>query len=141
MQGVHIIQNYGNQSGIHHSTSQVVWNRTHFDASSSGLQGLEGGREIVKAIQRKRSVKHLVLGRNALGDDGVEYIMRYLCSEDGRKLPIEEISLDVTGMGDRALDSISEYLFNNQTIVGLHLPNVSHSSVCDTKSKTLLESS
>lgn len=69
-------------------------------------------------------MKHLLLGQNAFGDAGIIQILEYLCTEKGRKLPIEEVSLNVTGMGDAALDSLSKYLTDNQTLVGLHLPHV-----------------
>jgi hypothetical protein len=78
----------------------------------------------VNALKKRSAVKHLLLGFNRLGDGGVEVIFNYLCSSEGRKLPLEEISLNNAQMGNAALDALSKYLENNQLLLGLHLPHV-----------------
>ena len=98
--------------------------RTHADFSDRRLISRSGAEKVISVLKHKGALKHLLLGNNELGDDGIGLIMEYLCSEDGRRLSLEEIGLNVTHIGDQALDAISRYLNGNQTLVGLHLQNV-----------------
>ena len=74
-------------------------------------------------IQSRRTVTKLILGHNDLGDDGCRELFRYLCSDDGRRFRISEISLNSNGIGDKGLLAISEYLRNNQNLRELFLQN------------------
>lgn len=100
-----------------------VNSRTLVDWSSRGLRSKEGAEQVVNALKKKSGVKHLLLAKNDFGDEGMEVIMEFLCSPEGRKLPIEEINLSDTRLDDGGLDAISKYLTRNQLLVGLHLPN------------------
>lgn len=68
----------------------------------------------------------LILGHNSLGSDGCEELFRFLCSEEGHRYKLSEISINSNGIGDRGLEAISEYLVGNQNIRELKLQNVSH---------------
>jgi hypothetical protein len=104
--------------------------RAHVDWSSRDLRSKSGAEQVVNELKKRSSARHLLLGQNALGDDGIELIMAFLCSPDGRRLPIEEISLNETQMSDGALDAVSRYLSGNQTLVGLHLLHVCTFQTC-----------
>jgi len=97
--------------------------RTHPDCSSSSLVSATGAQIVIDELRKPEmnALKRLLLEHNALGDEGLELIMNYLCTEDGRTLPIEEINLNVTGMGDVALNAVSKYLEGNQKLIELHL--------------------
>lgn len=85
-----------------------------------------GAQVIIEKIKSRRAVEKLLLGQNSLGDVGCEELFRFLCSEQGRRYKLAEISINSNGIGDRGLEVISEYLTGNQYIRELKLQNVSH---------------
>ena len=107
------------------STSRPPSIRTHIDLHDRSLKNAEGAQRIITVLRASKNVRHLILGHNPLGDDGVRTLMEFLVSESGRRLPIEELSLNVTEMGDDGLEAIADYLNGNQVLHSLHLQNVS----------------
>ena len=66
----------------------------------------------------------LILGHNKLADDGTRELFRFLCTEEGRKYRINEISLNANDIGDRGLEGIIDYLTGNMWLTDLFLLNV-----------------
>lgn len=89
-----------------------------------------GAREVIAMIENRRSVTKLILGHNDLGDDGCIELFHYLCSDDGRRYKIAEISLNSNEIGDKGLAAIAEYLENNTDLRELFLQNVSKDVHC-----------
>ncbi|KAI0027389.1 hypothetical protein K488DRAFT_61684, partial [Vararia minispora EC-137] len=75
---------------------------------------------IINELQKRRSVVRLLVGHNALGDDGFAKLFEYLCGE-GCRHPIEEIQADHTQLGSAGLRAISQYLDGNQHLRSLQL--------------------
>lgn len=75
----------------------------------SGLSGIQGAEAIVKLLRTHRSIHHLILGHNALGDTGCIALFDYLRSEEGAKHRLKEISLNANGIGDKGLWAIARY--------------------------------
>lgn len=88
-----------------------------------------GAQNIIKTIKSRRALQKLFLGQNSLGDLGCEELFRFLCSEQGRRHKLGEISVNSNGIGDRGLEVISEYLTDNQHLRELKLQNVSYPDI------------
>ena len=84
----------------------------------------EGAQEVIKTIRSRKSVTKLILGHNHLGDDGCRELFRFLCTEDGRRYRIAEISLNSNNIGNDGLEAIAEYLRGNEHLRELFLQNV-----------------
>lgn len=80
---------------------------------------------MIKDISSRRFVTKLILGHNNLGDEGCEALFNYLCSEEGRKYKLAEISLNSNGIGNQGLMAVAEYLKNNTHLRVLFLQSVS----------------
>ena len=76
-------------------------------------------------IKARKTVSKLILGHNALGDEGTRALFRFLCSDEGRRYRIAEISLNSNGIGNVGLEAIAEYLEGNENLKELFLQNVS----------------
>ncbi|TCD61744.1 hypothetical protein EIP91_007993 [Steccherinum ochraceum] len=87
--------------------------RKRVELTGRGLSSVDGAEFVIKAISERRSVTHLVLGHNPLGDDGCEKLFEWLDSEAGRKYHIEVIHLNVCNIGDRGLVAIGQFLDGN----------------------------
>lgn len=105
--------------------SNALPSRSHIVLHDTGLRGVAGAQTLVNILSRSRKVKALVLGHNPFKDEGIEELFAYLCSDLGRHLKIEEISLNATALGDTGLDAVSRYVAGNHVLKGLHLQNVS----------------
>lgn len=79
-------------------------------------------------IQSRRFVHRLIIGHNELGDEGCRRLFGFLCTEEGRKHDIQEISLNANDIGDEGLLAVSRYLKNNQRVRELFLQNVGAAS-------------
>ena len=94
--------------------------------SSNSLLFELGAREVIAALRARKSVTKLILGHNELGDEGCKELFRFLCTSDGRRYHIAEISLNSNGIGDIGLEAISNYIQGNVHLRELFLQNVSH---------------
>ena len=65
-----------------------------------------------------------MLGYNLLQDDGCEALFDFLCTEEGQRHGIVEISLNGNGIGARGLLAICRYLNGNTVLQELFLQNV-----------------
>ena len=65
-----------------------------------------------------------MLGYNLLQDDGCEALFDFLCTEEGQRHGIVEISLNGNGIGPRGLLAICRYLNGNTVLQELFLQNV-----------------
>ncbi|KAH8113791.1 RNI-like protein [Phellopilus nigrolimitatus] len=97
--------------------------RAHIDKHDAGLTSVAGAREVIAAIQVRRAVTKLILGHNALGDAGTTELFRFLCTPEGRKYKIAEISLNSNAIGDAGLAAITQYLEGNEHLRELFLQN------------------
>ncbi|TFY70950.1 hypothetical protein EVG20_g2056 [Dentipellis fragilis] len=97
--------------------------RGHVDCSDRGWAGANGARSVIETITGRRFVTRLLLGHNQLGDDGCEVLCDFLCSEEGQKYRIEEISLNSNDIGDRGLRALARYLLGNTSLRDLFLQN------------------
>ncbi|KAG9002301.1 hypothetical protein FRB95_007428 [Tulasnella sp. JGI-2019a] len=96
---------------------------THLDVHGRNLQGLEGAQYIVDTLERIPTIKHLILGNNSFGDNGVAALFQYLTSERGTRLQIVEISLNSCDIGNLGLRAICGYLNGNVRLKSLYLQN------------------
>ena len=87
-------------------------------------QAVLGALEVIDMIRSKQRVTKPILGHNDLGDDGCVVLFGFLNSQQGRRYPISEISLNSNRIGDRGLQAIGEYLKDNTTLKELFLQNV-----------------
>ncbi|OCB84047.1 RNI-like protein [Sanghuangporus baumii] len=97
--------------------------RAHIDMHDKGLRSISGAQEVISAIQVRKTVTKLILGHNALGDDGAQELFRFLCSKEGRRYRIGEISLNSNGIGNTGLEAIAKYLEGNENLKELFLQN------------------
>ncbi|KAA1472470.1 RNI-like protein [Dentipellis sp. KUC8613] len=97
--------------------------RGHVDCSDRGWAGANGARSVIETITGRRFVTRLLLGHNQLGDDGCEVLCDFLCSEEGQKYRVEEISLNSNDIGDRGLRALARYLRGNTSLRDLFLQN------------------
>jgi Leucine Rich repeat len=116
----------------------------YLDQHDAGLNGVQGAEAIVKVLRMRRSVHHLILGHNELGDAGCVALFDYLRSEEGRMHNLLEISLNMNSIGDAGLWAIARYrvfanffmkcwrlfcdlryLETNESLTALFLQNVS----------------
>ena len=88
-------------------------------------QFISGAENIISIIRGRKSVTELLLGNNALMDDGCEYLFDFLCSEEGRQHEIFGINLACNKIGDRGLQALSRYLYGNTALRELYLEGVS----------------
>ena len=88
-----------------------------------------GAHDIIKAIEKRRSLKKLILANNELGDDGCKVLFHFLGSEKGRQHKISVICVNSSCIGDKGLEAISEYLAGNSHLKELILQNVRSSSL------------
>ncbi|KAJ4490268.1 hypothetical protein J3R30DRAFT_3420358 [Lentinula aciculospora] len=95
--------------------------RTQIDCMDRDLRSVNGAKRIIELILSRRNVTKLILGHNALSDDGCVLLFAFLSSPLGRKYPIAEISLNANSIGDRGLTAISAYLIDNTTLIELFL--------------------
>lgn len=86
---------------------------------------MQGAKEIVETISKRRNVTKLILDYNDLGDNGACELFHYLASESGRKYKVAEISMRSTLMGDHGLAALAKYLSGNEHMRELSLQNVS----------------
>ena len=84
-----------------------------------------GARDIIAQMQKLRSVAVLDLHRNELGPKGCDALFTFLMSEDGKKHPVEEITLTSNKIGNAGLRKVMEYLRGNAHLKRLMLQNVS----------------
>ncbi|EJC97672.1 RNI-like protein [Fomitiporia mediterranea MF3/22] len=97
--------------------------RQHIDMHERGLVGPAGAREIIAAIKTRKSVTKLILGHNELGGEGCRELFRFLCTDEGRRYQIAEISLNANVVDDVGLEAIAEYLDGNLYLRELFLNN------------------
>ncbi|KAL5522584.1 hypothetical protein ACEPAG_8601 [Sanghuangporus baumii] len=97
--------------------------RAHIDMHDKALRSTLGAQEVISAIKVRKAVTKLILGHNALGDDGAQELFGFLCSEEGRRYRIAEISLNSNGIGNAGLEAIAEYLEGNENLKELFLQN------------------
>jgi len=97
--------------------------RSHIESLDAGLTSVNGALEIIAEMRSRQLVTKLILGHNELGDEGCEVLFGFLDSEEGRRYPIAEISLNSNGIGDRGLEAITQYLTGNSTLKELFLQN------------------
>lgn len=83
-----------------------------------------GAEIIISMIKSRRFVHRLIIGHNELGDEGCRCLFQFLCSEEGRRYDIQEISINSNGIGDEGLLAMAEYLKDNKQIRELFLQNV-----------------
>ncbi|KAI0783712.1 hypothetical protein C8Q75DRAFT_781601 [Abortiporus biennis] len=105
------------------AASESLAARKQVHLAESGLTSVEGARQAIQTISSRKLVTHLSLSHNWLGDDGCEELCRYLCSDEGRKYRISEISLRSNGIGDRGLAALTEYVRGNSSLRELFLQN------------------
>ncbi|KAF5363501.1 hypothetical protein D9756_000347 [Leucocoprinus leucothites] len=91
-----------------------------FDA---GLRSIQGADTVISIIRSRRFVHRLIIGHNELGNEGCRRLFGFLCSDEGRKYDIQEISLNANGIGDEGLLAISQYLKDNKRVRELFLQN------------------
>ncbi|KZT37461.1 RNI-like protein [Sistotremastrum suecicum HHB10207 ss-3] len=103
--------------------STALPSKSHIVLHDTGLRGVTGAQTVINVLSKSRTVKILVLGHNPLGDEGIVKLFAYLCSDVGRKLNIEEISLNATSLGDVGLNAVSRYITRNHFLKGLHVQN------------------
>ncbi|KAJ3575821.1 hypothetical protein NP233_g830 [Leucocoprinus birnbaumii] len=65
----------------------------------------------------------LIIGHNELGNEGCQRLFEFLCTNEGRRHAIQEISLNANNIGDEGLLAISRYLKGNQRVRELFLQN------------------
>ncbi|KAL5499140.1 hypothetical protein ACEPAH_1658 [Sanghuangporus vaninii] len=97
--------------------------RAHIDMHDQGLRSILGAQEVISAIKVRKTVTKLILGHNALGDDGAQKLFKFLCSKEGRRYRIAEISLNSNGIGNTGLEAIAEYLEGNENLKELFMQN------------------
>lgn len=97
--------------------------RSCVDFQSSKLCGITGAQKIIDTINSRTFVSRLVLGYNLLQDDGCEALFDFLCTEEGQRHGIVEISLNGNGIGPRGLLAICRYLNGNTVLQELFLQN------------------
>ncbi|KAL5480887.1 hypothetical protein ACEPAI_9828 [Sanghuangporus weigelae] len=97
--------------------------RAHIDMHDKALRSILGAQEVISAIKVRKAVTKLILGHNALGDDGAQALFEFLCSQEGRRYRIAEISLNSNGIGNAGLEAIAEYLEGNENLKELFLQN------------------
>ncbi|KAJ3863093.1 hypothetical protein EV359DRAFT_43791 [Lentinula novae-zelandiae] len=99
--------------------------RTQIECMDSGLRSVAGASflpsHIIELILSRRMVTKLILGNNALSDDGCILLFTFLSSPLGRRYPISEISLNANRIGDRGLAAIAAYLVENTSLTELFL--------------------
>lgn len=81
----------------------------YIDQHDTGLNGVQGAEAVVKLLRMRRSVSHLILGHNELGDAGTVALFDYLRSEEGMVHKLLEISLNTNNIGDAGLWAITRY--------------------------------
>lgn len=91
---------------------------------------LIGAREIIQMIKDRPQASKLILSHNPLGSDGCEELFKFLCSDTGRRRPITEIKLARSGLSNRTLLAISEYLHDNRILHELYIPAVGFPLQC-----------
>jgi Leucine Rich repeat len=84
---------------------------SYIDRHDTGLCGLQGAEAILGLLRVQRSVTHLILGHNLLGDAGCVALFDYLRSEEGKRHEVLEISLNANQIGDAGLWAIARYCF------------------------------
>lgn len=73
-----------------------------------GLKGLDGAEIIIHHLRFQKPAR-LILSHNELGNEGCVALFDYLCSNEGRYYHhIEEISLNMNGIGDKGLLAIAK---------------------------------
>ncbi|KXN89553.1 hypothetical protein AN958_05420 [Leucoagaricus sp. SymC.cos] len=82
-----------------------------------------GADVVINLIRSRRFVHRLIIGHNELRDEGCRRLFNFLCSDEGKKYDIQEISLNANGIGDECLLSVSQYLKNNKRVRELFLQN------------------
>ncbi|KAF8591276.1 RNI-like protein [Ramaria rubella] len=116
--------NFNSRSTLsHRKAASPLLTNNYIDKHDAGLTGVQGAEAIVKLLRTHRSVHHLVLGHNRLGDAGCVALFDHLRSEEGKKHQIVEISLNANRIGDAGLWAISRYLEDNESLGALFLQN------------------
>lgn len=95
-------------SPLRKSPHSVLTNN-YIDQHDTGLNGVQGAEAVVKLLRMRRSVSHLILGHNELGDAGTVALFDYLRSEEGMVHKLLEISLNTNNIGDAGLWAITRY--------------------------------
>lgn len=96
------------------------------DLVENGLRGPTGAH-IAKARIRASRVPHDVkanLAHNPLGDDGLEVLVQYLVSSEGRGR-VRELCLAGSALAERALGSLATLLEDNDHLLSLDVSQVS----------------
>ena len=91
------------------SSPPFTISNNYIDQHDAGLSGVQGAEAIVKLLRMHRSIHHLILGHNTLGDAGCVALFDYLRSEEGKKHKLMEISLNANNIGDAGLWAIARY--------------------------------
>jgi hypothetical protein len=82
-----------------------------------------GANEVVGILKKRPSVTQITLSQNALGDEGLQIILRYL-THNSTSLSVTSLNLNTCNLGDAALEQLGLYLKNQRTLQNLSLQDV-----------------
>ncbi|KAG8927320.1 hypothetical protein FRC02_008307 [Tulasnella sp. 418] len=97
--------------------------QSKLDIHGGGLVGLQGAKRVIELLHSHASIKHVVLGNNAFGDEGIVALFAYLTTPMASKLRIVEMSLNSCKIGNDGLEALCRYLDGNTSLRKLYLQN------------------
>ena len=87
---------------------------------TSNAMGVLGATQLTVALEGNAALEELVLGGNALGDEGCKVLCDFLATSS---VPIEILNLSSNGIGDEGAAAVAEMLRRNTRITSLDLSN------------------